>query len=242
MSSERTTRLPATVGGAVARALESAAGLVWPTQCAGCGEPDVRWCPRCHDRLVGQPREVHPPAWTGLAPIWAAAEYAGEVSRLLVAWKDRGRHDLTPLFARALVEVVTAALAGRGGVGQVVLVAVPSSTAARRRRAGDRVGDLTAATARRMAWRPPVAALTSRRRLIDQAGLGADQRLGNRAGAYRLRRGARARVNGRSVVLVDDIVTTGATVNEAVRVLEEAGAAVEAVVVVAATRRRDRGS
>jgi predicted amidophosphoribosyltransferase len=87
-----------------------------------------------------------------------------------------------------------------------------------------------------------VPALRHARAVADQAGLAVADRRANLAGALAVRRPAR--LAARAVLVVDDIVTTGATGAEAVRALTEAGAAVTAVVAVAATpkRRPERGA
>ncbi len=122
------------------------------------------------------------------------------------------------------------------------MVPVPSSRAATRarghdpllrlaRRAGARLrGDGIAASA--------VPLLMLGRRVSDQAGLGASARADNLAGAHRVRRRAVARLGGETVILVDDLITTGASLAEAARALRAAGLAVRATAVIAATPRR----
>jgi predicted amidophosphoribosyltransferase len=83
-----------------------------------------------------------------------------------------------------------------------------------------------------------VSALRVRRSLQDQAGLGIEQRRRNVAGAFAVRAGVS--VAGRCCVVVDDVVTTGASSAEAVRALQQAGATVLAVAAVCATPRRRR--
>jgi predicted amidophosphoribosyltransferase len=74
-------------------------------------------------------------------------------------------------------------------------------------------------------------------RVRDQATLGAEERAVNLHGALRARRPAVSA--DAPVVVVDDVITTGATAREAQRALEEAGFRVLGVAAVAATRRRD---
>jgi predicted amidophosphoribosyltransferase len=81
-----------------------------------------------------------------------------------------------------------------------------------------------------------VPALRVSGRPEDQAGLDATERARNLAGRFVVRSGAApAR---RTVVLVDDVITTGATAREAQRALEATGTEVAGIAVVAATRRR----
>ncbi|SEF96190.1 Phosphoribosyl transferase domain-containing protein [Thermomonospora echinospora] len=85
----------------------------------------------------------------------------------------------------------------------------------------------------------PVACATVLRQgrpVADQAGLSAAARAANLAGALRVT--AARRVHGRRVVVVDDVITSGATLTEATRAIEAAGAQVMAVATVAATPRR----
>ncbi|MCM3924266.1 ComF family protein, partial [Frankia sp. AiPs1] len=121
-----------------------------------------------------------------------------------------------------------------------VLVPVPSSAAARRRRGFDHLALLCSAAAtvlRRHGHRVGVApVLRPVRRLADQAGLGAAARAANLAGAFELANPARAVLPaGARVIVVDDVLTTGATVGEAVRALRAASVPTAAVAVIAVT-------
>ena len=124
-------------------------------------------------------------------------------------------------------------------VPPVLLVPVPSSRGARRRRGADLVLRLAlrAAVRVRAAGAPVrvLPALRLRRAVADQAGLGRSRRACNVAGAMGLRAGGRGAVAGRRCVVVDDIVTTGATAREALRVLADGGGVPIGVAVCCAT-------
>lgn len=217
--------------------------LLLPRRCAGCGGAGGRGpgalCAGCTTLLRGLPRSYGPsPAPPGLPRCWSATDYAGVARRVILAYKERGRTALAAPLAACLAGVAEAALRGR--TGRVVLVPVPSARAARRARGHDPVGALAARTARLLAarGRPAVAApvLGQRRRVADQAGLGAASRAANLRGAFR----AAGPVPPGLCVLVDDVVTTGATLAEAARALGEAGARPALAITVAATRRREK--
>ncbi|MCK9874462.1 hypothetical protein MXD59_01460 [Frankia sp. Ag45/Mut15] len=163
-----------------------------------------------------------------------------------MAYKERRRTDLARPLGAALARVIVHARPGPA----VVLVPVPSSAAARRRRGFDHVQMLCAAAAvvlRGRGYRVRVApVLHPVRRLADQAGLGIQARADNLAGAFALR--ARAATleavspGGPRLLIVDDVVTTGATVSEAARALREGALRPYAAVFVAATPRRRTGA
>ncbi|MFI2753030.1 ComF family protein [Cellulomonas sp. P22] len=224
--------------------------LVLPVACGGCGELDVPLCEACHARLRVEPRRCEASAprldrsdGSTVLPVWSLAPCTGEVRELVVAWKDRGRTDLTRPLAAALARgashLAPALVAGLGRCAPLLVVTAPSSPGARRRRGDDLVGRLGIAVARALAADlPEVAVCRGLRRgggARDQVGLGVRARAHNLAGQVRVRRAAGARLAGRPVLLVDDVLTTGATFAAAERALVGAGAVVVGGLVLAAT-------
>ncbi len=230
-----------TVGGrAMADALLD---LALPSTCAACGEPAGTLCGACErDLRAGlfeRPRRSMPdPVPIHLPPVTSRGPYAGVLRQLVSAYKDDERRDLRPLLAQLLAESLSLAIAGR----PVVVVPMPSSRAAVRRRGDDPVRDLVAAaTAHVDGWPAVLPVLRPQRRLADQSTLGHLERAANLAGAYAVRSGGAAELQGRMVVLVDDVVTTGATLAEAARVVRAKGGVVVGAATLAATQRRSRG-
>ncbi|MFJ4472600.1 ComF family protein [Streptomyces sp. NPDC089424] len=196
--------------------------LVLPAECGGCGRPRTVLCPECRAALSGAvPRRVRPvPEPRGLPVVHAAAPYADAVRAVLLAHKERGA---LPLARPLGVALAGAVRAGAAGVpeGPVLLVPVPSGRGAVRARGHDpaRRTALAAAAELRRTGTPArvLAVLRQRRPVADQAGLDARQRLENLAGALSVTAGgARLLCEGR-VVLVDDVMTTGASLTEAAR-------------------------
>jgi predicted amidophosphoribosyltransferase len=191
------------------------------------------------DALFDRPQLVWPtPAPEGLPRVVAAGWYAGALRQLVVALKDQARWDLAPILA-ALLGMALDPLLVVGG--PVLVVPVPSSAAAVRRR-GDAPVLVLARRAARGAPRPPpvASALRVTRSLRDQAGLGSADRWTNLAGAHAVHPRWSASVRHTEVVLVDDVLTTGATLAEAARAVRDAGGVVRGAAVIAATRKRGR--
>ncbi|MFF8401002.1 ComF family protein [Streptomyces sp. NPDC015684] len=206
--------------------------LVLPAECAGCGAPRTVLCPGCRAALgAGRPRRVRPvPEPAGLPVVHAAAPYADRVRALLLAHKERGALTLAGALGAALAGVVREGLgwsdtgAGSGG-GPVVLVPVPSARWAVRARGHDPVRRMALAAAgelRRTGTPARVAAVLRQRRAVaDQAGLDARRRRVNLAGALEVTPGGGRLLGAGRVVLVDDLVTTGASLTEAARALRD---------------------
>ncbi|MGW0913144.1 ComF family protein [Streptomyces sp. NPDC002784] len=207
--------------------------LVLPAECGGCGRPRTVLCPECRTALSGAaPRRVRPvPEPPGLPLAHAAAPYVDEVRAALLAHKERGALALAAPLGVALAGAVRAGLlVGRqGGRGApVLLVPVPSARRAVRARGHDparRIALAAAAELRRTGTPARVlAVLRQRRAVADQSGLNSRQRMDNLAGALRVAPGGERLLGSGSVVLVDDLMTTGASLAEAARAVREGAA------------------
>lgn len=232
--------------------------LVAPLECAGCTLAGVAWCEDCDRNLTSGPVRVRTRAEV-VVPVWSAGRYAGPGARAVSAYKDRGRADLAHPFGRVLARLVDALWdAGElpdPELAPLVLVPVPGSSRARRRRGMDHVREMVAAAAAELTGGVPAVELavapllrTSGRRR-DSAGLTISQRAANVTGHFARRDPGRfaatagapadlgdlarrfgpcaespVRPRGAPTVLVvDDVVTTGSTLAECARVLSSGG-------------------
>ncbi|MFI5757451.1 ComF family protein [Streptomyces sp. NPDC051569] len=200
-------------------------GLVLPVACGGCGRPRTPLCDDCGRALYGTwPGRVRPvPEPVGLPVVHAAAPYEDAVRAVLLAHKERGALGLAGPLGRALAGAVRAAAPPGTGVGPLLLVPVPSArraVGARGHDAGRRIA-LAAAGELRRTGRPArvLPVLRQARPVADQAGLSACQRLANLSGALEVMAGGARLLEGGRVVLVDDLMTTGASLVEAARAL-----------------------
>ncbi|PFG30857.1 ComF family protein [Paramicrobacterium agarici] len=197
--------------------------FLMPVSCAGCGDPGVAVCAVCRGSLADG---ILTRTVDGVR-VYSAAPYSGRAKRMLLALKRDGRVDAATVLGEALRAAIDAALDDAEGV-QVELAAVPASRRSRRTR-----GFVPVDLIVRRAGLTRSRVLAWARRPRDQIGLGRRQRSENLRGAITARR-----ASGRRFILVDDIVTSGATLAECVRALRESGAEIVACATVASTLMR----
>lgn len=210
----------------LAALLDALVDIVLPRCCVGCGGEFGPLCPGC---------TPDGPRAGDLAGVVAYAGYEGALRAALLAYKERGRRDLAGRLGELLgVAVQAAARAGRAPPGRIVLVPVPSARAAAAARGGDHVLRLGRRAAAHSGLRLAPDVLRLVRGVRDSSGLRSAERAANLHGAMV----ARHPPPGRFALVIDDIVTTGATLCEARRALEVAGWPVLGAAVIAQTRRR----
>jgi ComF family protein len=187
---------------------------VAPPACFTCGQPLPSWrtISLALERCAACRR--HPPAFDRGA---VACDYEGELRAIIHAFKYDGRRSLARPLGDLLRDAGHLVLEGADA-----LIPVPLHPWKRIHRGFNQSADLA-----RTLGLPVCPLLVRVRATRAQAGLSPNQRRRNVAGAFRLtpwRRHSRARVAGRVLVLVDDVMTTGATLDACARVLKRAGA------------------
>ncbi|GAB2754002.1 ComF family protein [Nocardioides pakistanensis] len=225
--------------------------LVLGSTCAVCGRPGAAICASCSRDLPRRPVTSWPsPCPPGLARPTAVGDYDGALKVLVNAHKEQQRFALArplgELLAVSVLDHLPHPSCSSRTASPVLLVPVPSRRAVVRDRGHDpllRVARAATATLRRQGVPARVGRwLRALRAAEDQARLGAADRARNLAGSMAagrsVRRTAAAARPVPLVVVVDDVITTGATVREAQRALEVAGVEVRGIATVAATRRR----
>lgn len=215
--------------------------VLWPTSCVHCGAADRDCCANC----LGEVRQLAllRSEQQGM-PCFARARYSGPIRALLVAFKHGGRVRFARELGRQLAGPLGAGIACAADPGPPLVVVAPSRPSRTRER-GYRHGELLVRhavrelrAARKVRAVRAVRALRTRRGRLSQVGLTPAQRAEN-AARITVRRRFRSSVRGREVVLVDDVLTTGATLRAARASLESAGARVVASAVLCVA---DRGT
>ncbi len=209
------------LAGVVQRLLD----VLLPPTCPGCGKEGQIICARCRTSLV---RRLEEPAGVpiglpsrqpaGIVQLEWCAAYNGPARACLHALKYDGE--------RRLVEPLAEIMAGRwerASVGGDVLVPVPVHAARRRQRGFDQAELLAVAIGRRLNL-PVVSAVARASRTTAQHALGKTARAANVGHAFAAHPTAAHQVRGKWVVLVDDLITTGATVAGCAAVLYDSGA------------------
>ncbi len=219
----------------VRAALLDAWAVLMPVECAGCDAEDRGLCDECVSELQPAPT---PRMTAGGLEVVTALRYEGRVRRIILALKEHHRTDVAAALSRplevALRQSITAASARRQGSpatptgGRLEVTTVPTSRSSYRRRGYDPVAVLV-----RHTGFTPAAVLTTARRTSTQKSLDSAGRASNLHGAMVARRA----LAGRVFVIIDDVLTTGATLDEAARAIRAAGGEVVGAATVAFTPR-----
>jgi ComF family protein len=221
------------LGSAASRALD----LALPAQCAGCRREGAALCAECLPALdvrleaepgvpIGLPADIPPP----LLQLEWCAPFTGVTRRALHALKYDGERRLAPPMGAAIARRWK-----RAGAAGDALVPVPASPDRVRDRGYDQAALLAGEAARRLRL-PMLPAVERTRATTAQFDLDRAGRATNLGGAFRVRGANVPAVQGRWIVLVDDVVTTGATLAACATVLLEAGAGAVSAIAVARER------
>jgi predicted amidophosphoribosyltransferase len=223
----------------VVRAARDAARAVVPVACPGCGALDVKWCDECEALWWEPPYRAESSAGRldvldrASLPVWAIAPLTGAAHGMVAAWKDGGRRDMDCLMEEAVARAAVAIAGALEGVpGPVAVVPAPARAASTRRRGVDLPRSLAEASARVLAEVGVTAVCTP---VLSIGGTS------SRTQSARERwRGASTSIavntppeRALPALLVDDVLTTGATLAGCARAWEDAGGTVLAGLVLA---------
>jgi predicted amidophosphoribosyltransferase len=194
--------------------------IIFPSRCLGCGQLGLEICSLCrknwHPHIYRQWSQ-HLPTF----PIYSAVTYSPIAGKVLLAAKENNLVIADQLIYKALGHSLTFALREIGGD---FLIPIPS----RRSVARSRGRQFIAALAHQLSAEtglPAYENLEHTRRVRDQSSLDAKSRFHNLDGSMK----SLNFLSGKAIV-IDDLVTTGATLQEAVRALRDRGIEVAAAV------------
>lgn len=211
--------------------------LLFPPRCPLC-DAVLGFCPVCENcrsqepvllRVPGQAVEAKGHALTFVTAAYAPYWYEGVVRQAVWRIKSDEREDAAKAMAARMAACLRAA-----GVAPGLVLPVPSSKLELRRRGYSPPALLARALAAELALPCREDVLEKPFETRHQRGLGPAERRANLLGAFRVAR--REEVQHRRVLLVDDVLTTGATLNECAKMLLAAGAQDVSAVCAAVTR------
>lgn len=190
--------------------LENYVGFDSGARCSKCGRiliSEIGTCLECREH----------PSLTSLDALYPLHSYSLWKRDLAFAWKMEGQRRLSPLFARLLYDAMCSL-----GLEKKLVVPVPPRPGKLKIEGWDQIEELSRILSGRHGVR--TLALLERKTSLEQKKLGRDERLGAAGAVYAISSFAKERVKfPEEVVLLDDIVTTGATMEKCAWLLREAG-------------------
>ena len=194
------------------RMLEDLSQLIFPTRCYGCNRLGISICTDCRREWIPHYYKTHLDSMN----VHSALLYTSTASKIIMAAKENSLRGADQLLISAIIHVLQKA---KLDSHYYQLVPVPSSKTSQRRRGRSFIVDLTKEISTLTGFSINDC-LTLSRKVSDQSGLSRMERLSNMKGAFVLK--ANAIVRG-DLILIDDVVTTGATLKEAARALNSQG-------------------
>lgn len=192
--------------------IEDLSQLIFPTRCFGCSRLGLSICTQCRREWIPHYYRTN----IKELDVHSAVIYSSTASKIILAAKENSVKGADELLIAAILHVL---LKAQLNSRYFQLVPIPSSRSSQRRRGRSFIVDITARISE-VTGIPMNDCLRTNRRVHDQSGLSKIQRTTNLQGAFAVKVGAVVRGD---LILIDDVVTTGATLREAARALYSQG-------------------
>lgn len=197
--------------------------IIFPSRCIGCSSLGIsicsecrkQWHPHFYKRVISYTREEF--------PVFSSIQYSPIASRVLLSAKESQLKAADQLLIAGIDHALNLFI---NRYGPATLVPVPSRRSATRKRGRDFLQEITLGVAKNMEL-PCQSLLSHNRKVRDQSNLNQEERSQNISGSFSVSREALGQIpvgNIRpKIIVVDDLITTGATLEEAFRALRAAG-------------------
>jgi predicted amidophosphoribosyltransferase len=212
--------------------------LVFDSSCIICGSGKLEFCVTCQAQWRSNPRQI-----TGESfKVFSSISYNEVARSVVLTAKENSLNAARRLITREIkLTIERLCLSERKLPREVLLVPIPSSERAKRRRGGDFILEISRAISAELNQELDEIRFASRsllhmnRKILDQTKLTQSQRESNLSGAFKV---APDFFTVTPIVIIDDVVTTGSTLREAVRALKERNLTVLGAATACASQRR----
>jgi len=218
----------------VLKSIHSLKELIYPNICLCCSKTGAKICHNCSKYWLANPNKSK----VENNCLFFVTVYDETTSPIILAAKESGNREAVKLIARSITSSISFAILNLGISQPINLVTVPSQLSAIRRRGRDHIKDLVQEVIIQLnqqnidAIYLPI--LKPIKKIKDQSDLNGLQRKENMSHAFIVKSSS---ISQSAVILIDDLVTTGASIQEGVRALTEAKITVDAVVTACAVGR-----
>jgi len=218
----------------VLKSIHSLKELIYPNICLCCGKTGVKICHNCSKYWLANPNKSK----VENNCLFFVTTYDETTSPIILAAKESGNRESVKLIARSITNSISFAILNLGIAQPINLVSIPSQLSAIRRRGRDHIKDLVQEVITQLNKQNIDAAylpiLKPIKKIKDQSDLNGLQRKENMSHAFIVKTSP---ISQSAVIVIDDLVTTGASILEGVRALSEAKITVDAVVTACAVGR-----
>jgi len=218
----------------VFKSISSLKELVYPVICLSCSSLGMKICSKCLLMWRIKPIKSNIQKY----PLYFSADYNEFTGSTILAAKESANKDAIDLLASSIARSIILAIKDLGIYLPIILTTIPSQFSANRRRGRDHIADLTEVIISKLQTKDVFAVylplLIPAKKIQDQSNLNSQQRKANMYQAFLTRQ---SEISTGGVILIDDLVTTGASILEGIRALNEAKITINAVVTACAVGR-----
>lgn len=197
--------------------------LVIPEICPGCGEAVADYpspiCVRCRRAVFSAP-SCHPASISGVDTVWSCRPYGGVLKNCVGKFKYSGVRKMLPVFGELADSYILENSLGPD-IADIILP-IPMHAAKLRQRGYNQASLIATMLSERFHARVRPRILVKLRNTSPQMGLTREERLNNLRGAFTVI--DRREISGKTILLADDVMTTGATLETCAKELLRSGA------------------
>lgn len=216
------------------KSIQSLKELIYPNICLSCNALGATICHSCSKYWLAKPNKSK----IENKYLFFVTTYDKYTSAIILAAKESGSREAVKLIARSITSSISFAMLNLGISPPINLVTIPSQLSAIRRRGRDHIKDLVQEVIIQLnqldidaIYLPIIEPI---KKIKDQSNLNGSQRKENMSHAFTVKSSP---ISQRAVILIDDLVTTGASIQEGARALAEAKITIDAVVTACAVGR-----